>query len=66
MQGGVDALRYLRCVVGSIQEAVDVAALVRPRQEIVETPHVKFPSLTAEILIAHIRFSHRIYLCVSD
>ncbi len=66
MQGGVYALRYLRSVVGSIQETVNVTAFVCARQEIVETPHIQLSPLTAEVFIADIGFCHRVNLCVSN
>lgn len=66
MQGGVDALCYLRGVVGSIQKAVNVTAFVCTGQEIVESPHIQLSALTAEVFIADVCFRHRVNLCVSN
>lgn len=64
MQGGVDALCYFGCVIRAVKEAVNVAALVRSGQEIVELPHIYVRAIRAKVFIADVGFSHCIDLGV--
>lgn len=64
MQGGVDALCYFGCVIRAVKEAINVAALVCPRKEIVELPHINVRAIRAKVFIADVGFSNRIDLCV--
>lgn len=64
MQGGVNALCYFGCVERAVKEAVNVAALVRSGQEIVELPHIYVRAIRAKIRVADIGFSYCIDLGV--
>ena len=48
MNSGVYALRNFRCVERAVKEAVNVAALVRSGQKIVELPHINVRAIRAK------------------
>ncbi len=66
MQSGVNSLCDFGCVERAVKEAINVAALVRSGQEIVELPHIYVSAIRAKIRVADIGFCHCIDLCICN
>lgn len=64
MQGGVNSLCHFGCIERAVKEAINVAALVCSRKEIVELPHINVRAVRAKVFIADVGFCHCIDLCV--
>ena len=64
MQGGIYALRHFRSVERAVKEAINVAALVCSRKEVVELPHINDRAVIAKVFITDVGFCHCIDLCV--
>lgn len=65
MQGGIYALRYFGCIERTVKEAINIAALVCSRKEIVELSHINVRAIRDKVCISNIGFCYGIDLCIS-
>ena len=66
MQGRIYAHCNFRCVQTSIQEAINVTALVCTCQKVVEFPHIQLSTCSTKVFILDVGFCNQIDLRISQ